>query len=141
MLYTLKLEANIEIQQPTLQHYKSEYAVEMTEKQNTLWCKANIALWLFVYNKNRGKNQNTNRLTAAIDGISDWPGEPWETSIPKIIVGVSLIKGRCPECSSASKEFIPPSLYEIISTNFLKLCIILSSQIKVDAMHLNISWL
>lgn len=55
------------------------------------------------------KEKKKNSLTAAIDGISDRPGDPWETSIPKIIVGVSLIKGRCPECSIASKEFIPPS--------------------------------
>lgn len=26
-------------------------------------------------------------VTAAIEGTSDRPGEPWDTSIPKIIVG------------------------------------------------------
>jgi len=53
--------------------------------------------------------QNQTSLTAAIDGLSNRPSELWETSIPKIIVGVSLIRGRCPECSIANREFIPPS--------------------------------
>lgn len=48
-------------------------------------------------------------ITAAIDGISDRPGDPWETSIPKIKVGVSFIRGMCEGCSIANKEFIPPS--------------------------------
>jgi hypothetical protein len=47
--------------------------------------------------------------TAATDGISDRPGDPCETSIPKISVGVSVIRGIREECSIANKEFIPPS--------------------------------
>ena len=41
--------------------------------------------------------------------MSDRPGEPCETSMPRIIVGVSIINGICGECSIASREFIPPS--------------------------------
>lgn len=62
--------------------------------------------------RRHGKTQNQTGLTAATDGISNWP--LWETSIPKIIVGVSLIKGRWPECSIANREFIPPSCIEVI---------------------------
>lgn len=51
----------------------------------------------------------TGFLTAATDGISDRPGDPWETSIPKINVGVSFIRGMREDCSNANKEFIPPS--------------------------------
>lgn len=44
-----------------------------------------------------------------MDGISDWPGEPWETSIPNIIVGVVFINGILLEISTDNKEFVPPS--------------------------------
>lgn len=51
-------------------------------------------------------------ITAAIEGTSDCPGEPCDTSIPKISVGTLEIKGI--ECarSTTSKEFIPPSCYK-----------------------------
>ena len=66
-------------------------------------------IFLFILRENRQEIQNQTSLTAAIDGLSNRPSELWETSIPKIIVGVSLIRGRCPECSIANREFIPPS--------------------------------
>lgn len=33
------------------------------------------------------------KYTAAIEGISECPGDPWETSMPKMIVGVSETRG------------------------------------------------
>ena len=53
--------------------------------------------------------KNIRKITAATDGTSDRPGDPCETSIPKINVGVSFIRGTHEECSIANKEFIPPS--------------------------------
>lgn len=53
--------------------------------------------------------KNIWKITAATDGTSDRPGDPCETSIPKINVGVSFIRGTREECSIANKEFIPPS--------------------------------
>ena len=50
-----------------------------------------------------------NRFTAAIDGKSERPGEPCETSIPRIMVTGLETKGIERECSSVNKEFIPPS--------------------------------
>lgn len=47
--------------------------------------------------------------TAAIDGTSDWPGEPCETSIPRIIVGTLDTKGIEGVCSITNIEFNPPS--------------------------------
>ena len=49
------------------------------------------------------------QVTAAIDGISDCPGEPCETSIPRIIVGTFETIGMDGECSTANKELSPPS--------------------------------
>lgn len=49
--------------------------------------------------------------TAAIEGTSDRPGDPCETSIPKIIVGVLETNGIVGESSMCSKEFIPPSCH------------------------------
>ena len=49
------------------------------------------------------------QVTAAIDGTSDWPGDPCETSIPRIIVGTFETIGMDGECSTANKEFSPPS--------------------------------
>lgn len=48
-------------------------------------------------------------LTAATDGISGRPGEPCDTSIPRIRVGISEIKGKELERSIVSSEFSPPS--------------------------------
>lgn len=47
--------------------------------------------------------------TAAIDGTSDWPGEPCDTSIPRIMVGTLDIMGMERETSTANIEFKPPS--------------------------------
>jgi len=44
-----------------------------------------------------------------MDGMSDWPGEPCDTSIPNIIVGTFETKGMFRDCSIANKEFKPPS--------------------------------
>lgn len=52
-------------------------------------------------------------VTAAIDGISDCPGEPCDTSIPRIIVGNLDTKGIEGECSTARTEFKPPSCNDI----------------------------
>lgn len=37
-----------------------------------------------IYFKTRGHSQEL--TTAAVDGISDCPGEPWDTSIPRMVV-------------------------------------------------------
>ena len=47
--------------------------------------------------------------TAAMEGMSDWPGEPCDTSIPNIIVGTFETNGMFRDCSMANKEFKPPS--------------------------------
>lgn len=44
-----------------------------------------------------------------MDGISDWPGEPWDTSIPTMIVGTCVTFGIAGERSMANNEFNPPS--------------------------------
>ena len=56
---------------------------------------------------NLDRKYNSN--TAAIEGRSERPGDPWETSIPKIIVGLSLITGTREGSSIANKELTPPS--------------------------------
>lgn len=47
--------------------------------------------------------------TAAIDGMSDCPGDPCDTSIPKIMVGVFETIGIEGENSVDNIEFRPPS--------------------------------
>lgn len=47
--------------------------------------------------------------------MSDWPGEPWETSMPKIRVGALDTIGMDGKCSTPNREFIPPS-YKGIKT-------------------------
>lgn len=47
------------------------------------------------------------KFTAAMDGI-DIPGEPWETSIPRIMVGVLETTGMEGDLSIAKREFSPP---------------------------------
>lgn len=54
--------------------------------------------------------------TAAIDGISDCPGDPCDTSIPRIMVGALETTGMEGECSTARIEFNPPSCKIIKST-------------------------
>jgi hypothetical protein len=44
-----------------------------------------------------------------MEGMSDWPGEPCDTSIPNIIVGTFETNGMFRDCSMANKEFKPPS--------------------------------
>lgn len=48
-------------------------------------------------------------VTAAIEGISALPGEPWETSIPIIKVGISFTIGKLRVYSTANNELVPPS--------------------------------
>lgn len=48
-------------------------------------------------------------ITAAMDGISECPGDPWETSIPRMMVGTLETIGIEGECSTANNEFNPPS--------------------------------
>ena len=48
-------------------------------------------------------------ITAAIDGMSDCPGEPCDTSIPRIRVGLLDTTGIIVERSTAKNEFNPPS--------------------------------
>ena len=43
-----------------------------------------------------------------MEGTSARPGEPWETSIPKIMVGVLDTIGIAFDSSIDNKEFIPP---------------------------------
>lgn len=64
-----------------------------------------------VWNERRKKHKDerNQHITAAIDGMSDWPGEPCETSIPIIMVGTLDIKGIEGEPSTDSSEFSPPS--------------------------------
>lgn len=52
--------------------------------------------------------------TAAIDGTSDRPGDPCETSMPRINVGLLETKGMEFEGSIVRKEFIPPSCMKAI---------------------------
>lgn len=47
--------------------------------------------------------------TAAIDGISECPGDPCETSMPSIIDGVSEIRGIFDIRSCTKSELMPPS--------------------------------
>jgi len=54
-------------------------------------------------------------ITAAIEGMSDCPGEPWETSMPKMRVGTFDTIGMDRECSLPNREFIPPN-YKRIKT-------------------------
>ena len=56
-----------------------------------------------------GKRKKSILYTVTIDGRSERPGDPWETSIPKIIVGLSFMTGTREGSSIASKELIPPS--------------------------------
>jgi hypothetical protein len=61
--------------------------------------------------KRQSLKKNSSQIcpTAAMDGMSDWPGEPCDTSIPNIIVGTFETKGMFRDCSIANKEFKPPS--------------------------------
>lgn len=47
-----------------------------------------------------------------MDGISDCPGEPWDTSIPRIRVGIFETTGIVGCNSPASIELTPPSWQE-----------------------------
>ena len=47
--------------------------------------------------------------TAAIDGTSECPGDPWDTSIPRMIVGTFDISGIEGLCSTTNIELRPPS--------------------------------
>ena len=51
-------------------------------------------------------------VTAAIDGTSARPGEPWDTSIPRIKVGIVEIKWMDGQYPIVNKEFKPPSCRE-----------------------------
>ena len=53
-------------------------------------------------------------LTAAIDGTSDCPGEPCDTSMPRMIVGTFETIGIEGVCSIANIEFSPPSCEQIM---------------------------
>jgi hypothetical protein len=44
-----------------------------------------------------------------MDGTSECPGEPCDTSIPKIIVGTLDTRGIAGDVSIWSNEFMPPS--------------------------------
>jgi len=44
-----------------------------------------------------------------MDGTSECPGEPWDTSIPKIIVGTLDTRGIAGDVSIWSNEFMPPN--------------------------------
>ena len=52
--------------------------------------------------------------TAAIDGTSDCPGEPCDTSMPRMIVGTFETTGIEGVCSIANIEFSPPSCEQIM---------------------------
>ena len=58
-------------------------------------------------------------LTAAMEGTPDCPGEPWDTSIPKIIVGTLDIRGIAGDDSTWSIEFKPPSCLKSVSISTL----------------------
>jgi len=62
-------------------------------------------------------NRNLLSLTAAIEGISVCPGEPWDTSIPRMRVGALETIGRDGELSTPNKEFNPPSCRTIERLN------------------------
>jgi hypothetical protein len=44
-----------------------------------------------------------------MEGTPDCPGEPWDTSIPKIIVGTLDIRGIAGDDSTWRIEFNPPN--------------------------------
>lgn len=54
------------------------------------------------------RQQRREQSTAAIDGTSARPGDPWETSIPMMIVGTFETIGIEGECSTVKREFMPP---------------------------------
>jgi len=54
-------------------------------------------------------SENGSDITAAIDGTSDCPGEPCETSMPSIIVGDPETRGIFDMRSCCNNELIPPS--------------------------------
>lgn len=56
-------------------------------------------------------------LTAAIEGMSDCPGEPCDTSIPRMRVGALETIGREGEASTLNNEFNPPSCMTIKESN------------------------
>lgn len=58
-------------------------------------------------------NKSKKSSTAAIEGTSDCPGEPWDTSIPRISVGTFDTRGNEGACSTANIEFNPPSCMEV----------------------------
>ena len=55
------------------------------------------------------KNRKNRTRTAAIDGTSVRPGEPFDTSIPIIRVGASETKGMFRACSIDNTELRPPN--------------------------------
>lgn len=58
--------------------------------------------------------KNKTILTAAIEGTSDCPGEPCETSMPRIIVGAFETMGMEGVISIANIELSPPSCKHIM---------------------------
>lgn len=58
---------------------------------------------------NEPKNTSKIKVTAAMDGTSDCPGEPWDTSIPIMMVGTLITEGISRDRSIANNEFNPPS--------------------------------
>jgi len=56
-------------------------------------------------------------FTAAIEGISVCPGEPCDTSMPRMRVGALETMGREGECSTPNNEFNPPSCITINKFN------------------------
>jgi hypothetical protein len=47
-----------------------------------------------------------------MEGTSDCPGEPWDTSIPRMIVGDLDTRGIDGDTSICNNEFNPPSWLE-----------------------------
>lgn len=71
-----------------------------------------------------------------MDGISDCPGEPWETSIPSIRVGTLDTMGMEGECSSDRKEFKPPSCKKIWVDAKASWCLL-----QNESYYFTINWL
>jgi hypothetical protein len=55
------------------------------------------------------KNKKNWKLTAAIEGWMSSPGEGWDTSAPKIIVGTRPTTGTSLVMASARTVFLPPT--------------------------------
>jgi len=60
-------------------------------------------------NLSNSYSENGSDITAAIEGTSDCPGEPCETSMPSIIVGAPETRGIFDMRSCCNNELIPPS--------------------------------